>query len=76
MLWVDGIFERRVRACPRLAPGSGCGSVGLQTTQPNGVETPTILLLGSRPFGPTSLNRNNPGFRTNSKVASIAGKAP
>ncbi len=44
---------------PPAAPGSGFGSVGEQTTLANGVETPTILLLGSRPFGPKSLTRGS-----------------
>jgi len=30
--------KRRVRACPRLAPGSGFGSVADETTVCNGVE--------------------------------------
>ena len=35
---VDNGLELRTWACPRLAPGSGCGSVEQQTTLLNGVE--------------------------------------
>ena len=45
-----------MRACPRLAPGSGCGSVADDTAVCNGVE-PAQTAARSRPFGPTSLTR-------------------
>jgi hypothetical protein len=68
-------FERlRIRACPRLAPGSGFGSVGEQTTLANGVE-PRQTAAGSRPSGPKSLTRG-PSWRPQSPVPASFSPPP
>ncbi len=50
---LDVVLRGWVRACPPLARGSGCGSVGNDTTVPNGVEprqtAPGLAPSGSHP---------------------------
>src|SRR5688500_4479959 len=56
-------FGLRVWACPRLAPGSGFGSVANDTTVCNGVEPPRNCPRGLAPSGRNPSRGSRAGVR-------------